>query len=141
MRTCVIASRMTHTILHPQAMLGMVLTQSIQRYDLLQLPMMLMWPLLAKPHQSMTMSIISTSFETVNFFVVPSGSNKKIKWEPVFNWWDCHACPISLRMRRYFNKRSKDGNVVASQEALKLWQSDEGRVSDENNFPSQQLKI
>ena len=64
-----------------------------------------------------------------------------MKLELVFNWWGFHACPISLRMRRYFNKRSKDGKVVASQEALKLWQSDEGRVSDECMFPAQQLKM
>lgn len=74
MRTCVIANRMTlHPLLHPHPLLE----QSIQCSDLLQLPMMLVWPLLAKPHQSMTMSIISTSFETVNLLVVPSTSNTK----------------------------------------------------------------
>lgn len=79
MRTCVIANHMTlHPVLHPQPILEMVLIQSVQCSDLLQLPMMLVWPLLAKPHQSMTMSIISTSFETVNLLVVPSISKKKI---------------------------------------------------------------
>ena len=78
MRTCVIANRMTlHPLLHPQPILEMALTQS-QCSDLLLLPMLLVWPLLAKPHQSMTMSIISTSFETVNLLVVPSISKKEI---------------------------------------------------------------
>ena len=63
---------------------------------------------------------------------------ENLKRGEVFHW-GCHACLISLRMRRYFNKRSKDGNVAASQEALKLWQSDEGRVSDEHIFSAQQV--
>lgn len=41
-----------------------------------------------------------------------------------------------VRMRRYFVKKDKEGNPIASAEAMKLWKTDEGRVSHELMFNS-----
>ena len=36
-------------------------------------------------------------------------------------------CPDHLRIRRYFKKKTKDGAIVASKEAMAMWQTDDGR--------------